>query len=259
MYLPRRQLTSRRRYGNSRASAASTAGGENVSFTRCPSSRLVQCSAPTCLDRCPTCWPSAQYVVPYIRSTKRHSHICFYVEPTDSSAACYKVIRHYAGDGSLRFKRRSPQPGHGSLRFERRSAGDGSPRSESRPVQLRHYSGDGSLRLGRSSSQPRQGPRAPSAPPSRHAPRSGQTAAPAGRCFQRGCPTSPPSRHAVAVGLWCGKANTETPRSRVQLHSAFPRSSGGRSTIFPFKEESTRIATSPPFPSRPTGLSLIHI
>ena len=37
------------------------------------------------------------------------------------------------------------------------------------------------------------------------------------------------------------------------LESAFPRNSGGRSTLFPVKEEPTRLATSPPFPSRSAG------
>ena len=58
------------------------------------------------------------------------------------------------------------------------------------------------------------GARAPSAAPPSHAPRSSQTAAPAHRSFQRGCPTLPPPGHAVAVGLRCGKADTETPISR---------------------------------------------
>ena len=48
------------------------------------------------------------------------------------------------------------------------------------------------------------------------------------------CPS--PLGHAVAVGLRCGKAATETPRSRFQLDSALPRNSGGRSTLFLVKE-----------------------
>ena len=94
---------------------------------------------------------------------------------------------------------------------------------------------------------------APSAVPPSHAPRRSQTAALARRSFQRGCPTSPPPDHAVAVGLRCRKADTEAPRSRVKLDSAFPRNSGGHSSLFPAKEEPTRLATSSPFPSRPTG------
>ena len=52
--------------------------------------------------------------------------------------------------------------------------------------------------------------------------------------------------------LRCGEADSETPRSWVQLDSAF-RNCGGRSTLFPVREGSTRLATSPPFPSRPIG------
>ena len=58
---------------------------------------------------------------------------------------------------------------------------------------------------------------------------------------------------AVAVGLRCGKADIEAPRSMVKLDSAFPHKSGGRSTLFPVKEEPTRLATSSPFPSRSAG------
>ena len=94
---------------------------------------------------------------------------------------------------------------------------------------------------------------APGAAPASHAPRSSQTVAPARRSYQRGCLTPPPPGHAVAVGLRCGKADTEAPRSRVKLDLAFPRTSGGRSTLFPVKEEPTRLATSSPFPSRSAG------
>ena len=97
------------------------------------------------------------------------------------------------------------------------------------------------------------GVRAPTAAPSSHAPRSSQTAAPSRRSFQRRCPTLPPPGHAVAVGWRCGKAENETPRPRVWLDSSFSRKSGGTSTVFPVKEESTILTTSSPFPSRPTG------
>ena len=146
-----------RRYGTSRASAASTARGKHINFTRCSCSRLVQRPALISLDSCVAGWVSDQHVVPYIRSTQRYSHTCFCEEPTGFFAACYGVSRRYAGDGSLRLERRSSQPRHGSLRFKRRSAGNGSPRFGRRSPQLRHYSGDGSLRLGRRSSQPRHG------------------------------------------------------------------------------------------------------
>lgn len=50
-----------------------------------------------------------------------------------------------------------------------------------------------------------------------------------------GAPPPPlrPADHVVAVGLRYGKANTETLRSRLQIDLAFPRNSGGRSTLFP--------------------------
>ena len=138
-------------------------------FTKPSWSRLVQCSAPTCLDRCFACWLWAQHVVLYIRSTKRHSHTCCCGEHNGSSAACrmfplryardrsLRLERRSAGDGSLGLKRRSPQPGHGNPRFNRRShhlrhySGDGSLRFERRFLQLRYYPGDGSLRFERRS------------------------------------------------------------------------------------------------------------
>ena len=94
---------------------------------------------------------------------------------------------------------------------------------------------------------------APSTAPPSHAPHSSQTAAPARRSFQQGCSTPPPPGHAVAVGLRRGKADAEAPRSSVKLDSAFPRNSGGRSTLFPVEEEPTRLATSSPFPRRSAG------
>ena len=39
----------------------------------------------------------------------------------------------------------------------------------------------------------------------------------------------------------------------MKLDSAFPREGGGRSTLFPVKEEATRLATSFPFPSMSAG------
>ena len=88
---------------------------------------------------------------------------------------------------------------------------------------------------------------------SSHAPRSYKSAAPARRFVQQGCAATPPPGHAALVGLRCWKADTETPRARLQLDSAFPRSSGGRSNLFPVMEESTRTATSSPFLSMSTG------
>ena len=95
------------------------------------------------------------------------------------------------------------------------------------------------------------GARASSAALPSHAPRSSTTDAPARRSFQRG--STPPPGHAMAVGLRRRKADTKTPRSQVQLDSAFPRNIGGRSTLFAVKEEPTRLATSSPFPSRSAG------
>ena len=129
---------------------------QNVNFTRCSCSKLVQRPAPTSLVSCLAC-RVAQHVIPYIRSTQRRSHTYFCEESTGSFAACYEVSRRYAGDESLRLERRSSQPRHGSLRFTRRSIGNGSLRFGRRSPQLRRYSGDGSLRLGRRSSQPRHG------------------------------------------------------------------------------------------------------
>ena len=60
-------------------------GGKNVNFTRFSRSSFVRRAG---LDRLLACWFSAQHVVPYARPTQRHSHPCFYVEPTGSSAAC---------------------------------------------------------------------------------------------------------------------------------------------------------------------------
>ena len=52
------------------------------------------------------------------------------------------------------------------------------------------------------------------------------------------------------VGLRCGKANTQTPRSLVRLDPVFTRESSGRYILFPVKEESSRLATSFPFSKR---------
>ena len=170
-----------------------------------------------------------------------------------SFAAGYEVSRRYAGDGSLRLECRSSHPRQRCLRFKRRSVGDGSTRFGRRSSQLRHYSGDRSLRLGRRTSQRQHGGLRTNRRPPRHVSRSNQTAAPARRSYQRGCPIPPPPGHAVAIPLRCGKADTEAPRSRVKLDPAFPRNSGGRSTLFPVKEEPTRLATASPFPNRSAG------
>ena len=92
-----------------------------------------------------------------------------------------------------------------------------------------------------------------SAAPLSHAPRNSKTAAPARRSFRRRFPPLPHPGHAVAVGFRCGKADTETATSRLQLDSAFSRNSGGLFTPFLIKEELIRLTTSSPFPSRSTG------
>ena len=113
-------------------------GANHVNFTQFPCCRLAQRPAPTRLYSCLACWVSAQHVVPYFRRTQRRSHTYFCEEPTGSVAACYNVLRHYAGAGSLRLLRRSSQPRHGSLLFKRRSVGGGSPRFGRRSSQPRH-------------------------------------------------------------------------------------------------------------------------
>ena len=64
--------------------------GKSVNFTRFSCSRLVQRTALTCLDRCLAYCFFTHHGVQYTRSTQRHGHTCFYVEPTGSSAACYE-------------------------------------------------------------------------------------------------------------------------------------------------------------------------
>ena len=83
--------------------------------------------------------PICRFFAPHTRPTHRHSHTRFYVEPTGSSVACYKVCRRYAGNEILRLERRSPQPEHGSLRFKRHSTGDEIPYFERWAPQLRLY------------------------------------------------------------------------------------------------------------------------
>ena len=70
---------------------------------------------------------------------------------------------------------------------------------------------------------------------------------------KRTCSPALPSDHVVAVGLRCGKANTNTPIYFARLDPVFPRDSSGRSIIFPIKKESTRLATSSPFPKISNG------
>ena len=110
------------------------------------------------------------------------------------------------------------------------------------------------------------------APPS-HASRNNEAAATARRPLKRTCSSSPLSDkvvavglrcgkansntllpgHELAVGLSCGKANTKTPRSLPRLDPVFTRQSSGRFALFPSKVESSRLATLFPFSKRVNG------
>ena len=57
----------------------------------------------------------------------------------------------------------------------------------------------------------------------------------------------------AAVGLRCGKANPNTPRSFTRFDPVSPRDGSGRSIFFPIKEEPTSLATSSLFPTRANG------
>ena len=234
-YLPRWQLTRRRRYGTSRPSAVSTDRGKHINLTRFSCYRLVERPAPTSLDRCLACWVSAPHVVPYIQSTRRHSHTGFCEEPTAPSPPVTK------------FPGGMPTTGACTSSAAPLSQDTGACASSAAPSATGVCaSGAALLSLG-------TGACAPSTADSSHAPHSGQTAASARRSFQRECLTPPPPGHVVAVGLRCGKADTEAPRTRVKLDSAFLRNSGGRYTFFRVEEEPARLATSSASPSRPGG------
>ena len=90
-HFPRRKLRARQRYGSFRTSAASIAGEKTLISQDALCPRLSQRSSPACLDGCLACWLWTLHVVPYMRSTPRHSHS---VEPPDVSA----------GVGNLRLK-----------------------------------------------------------------------------------------------------------------------------------------------------------
>ena len=77
----------------------------------------------------------------------------------------------------------------------------GARASSAAPLSYGIIRSAGACALGAASLSRGTGSRAPSAAPSSHAPRSSQTATPARRSFQRGCPTPPPPGHAVAVSL----------------------------------------------------------
>ena len=240
-HLPHWQLKSRWRYGTSRASATSTAGWKNVNFTisGVPGSSSSQCR------------PASTAPLPagFSRSTSsripgRHSDT---VAPASTSSPRALSLPVTMFEGA------TPAMGTCTSSAALLSHGMGACASS---ASLLRYVIMQAIEARASGVAPRSlgtGPRSSSAVPPSHAPRSSQTAAPSRRSFQRRCPTLPPPGHAVAVGWRCGKAENETPRPRVWLDSSFSRKSGGSSTVFPVKEESTRLATSSPFPSRPTG------
>ena len=154
--------------------------------------------------------------------------------------------------GSLSTQRRpAPPPSRALLRSSDRRSDSappvlpGSPRASS-PTSGARASNAAPLTLGTRAGEI-------NAPLPNHAPHGTTRVAPSRRSFQRECPLLSPPGHAVAVGLRCGKANTETPRSRLKLDSAFPRNNDGCPILFPIEEESTRLATSSPFPTRSTG------
>ena len=191
--------------------------GETFNFTRFSCYRLVQRSGPTCFDFCLAFYPYAQHVIRYIRSTHRHGHTCFGGEPTGSSSACYQVLWHYDGDRSLRSRApltsaRARESAHAPPATR---AGASSAASLSHGiVQATGACASGAARLSQGT-----GACSPSTAPPSHAPRSSKTAAPARRFFQQGCSLRPLPGHVMAVGLRCGKADTETLRSRLQLDS----------------------------------------
>lgn len=78
-----------------------------------------------------------------------------------------------------------------------------------------------------------------------HVPCSTRTVALARHSFQQRCHPLFPPGHTMAVGLRCGKADAKTSRSRLELDSAIPRCSDGRSTPFPVREELTTLIHPP--------------
>lgn len=86
--------------------------------------------------------------------------------------------------------------------------------------------------------------RASSTAPFSHVARSTKAVAPACRTFQWGCLPSARSGYAVAIGFRCEIPVTETPRSLLALDSTFPRNGGGRSTLFPVREEAASLNAS---------------
>ena len=210
--------------------------GENTwIFTRCSCYRLVQHPAPTSLDLRLACWVSAQHAV---RVSGRRSDTAAPTSARSPRAPSPPVTKFHGAmpaTGTCASNTAPLSQGTGACALSAALSATGAYASGAAPLSL----GTGAY--------------APSAAPHNHAPRSSQAAALPRRSFQQGCSTPPPPGHAVAVGLRWGKAYTEAPKSGVKLNSAFPRNSGGSSTLFPVKEEPTRLANSSPFPTGPAG------
>ena len=247
-------MTSRRRYGTPHASAASPAGGKHINLTRCSCYRFVQRPAPTTQDGCLACWVSAQQVVPYIRSTQRHSHTYFARSSRAPSPPVTKFQGAMSATGTSGSSAAPLSQGTGAFSLSAAPSATGARASRATPLSYGIIQATGACASGAAPLSLGTGACAPGAAPPSHAPRSSQTAAPVRRSYQQGFPTSPPPGHAVAVGLRCVMDDIEAPRSRVKLDSAFPRRRGGRSALFPLKEEPTRLTTSSPFPGRSAGM-----
>ena len=248
MYLPRRQLTNGRQYGTSLASAPSTARGNNNNFTRFSCSRLVQRSALTFLDRCPSAGFSPRIPGRRIDTATPAS--------TSSPRAPPSPVTKFAGampaTKSCASSAAPLSQSTGAFALSAIPPATRSRTSSAGPLSYVFIKATGACASGAAPLSLGTRVHTPSVAPPNHVPRSSQTEASSRRSFQRGCPTHPPFGNAVAVGLRCGKADTETPISRMQFGLVFPRNNGGRSTLFPVEVESTRSATSSPFPSRPT-------
>ena len=177
------KLTSQRRYGTSRASAASIAGGKLTNFTRCSCCRLVQRPTPTRLDRSLAHWVSARHVIPYIRSTQRHSHTCFCEESTGSFAACYEVSRRSPVTVACASTAASLSQGMGACVSSAAPSATEARASGAAPLNSGIIQATGACASDAAPLSLGTGACAPSAAPPSHAQRSSQTAAPARRSF----------------------------------------------------------------------------
>ena len=225
-------------------------------MTRCSCYRFVQRPAPTSQKVCLACWVSAQHVVPHIRSTQRHSHAYVGRSSRAPSPPVTKFQGAMPATGACALSAAPLSQGMGACALSTASSVTGARASRAAPLSYGIIQATGACASDAIPLSLSTGACAPGVAPPSHAPRGSQTAAPARRSYQRGCPTPQPPGHEVAVGLRCGKADIEAPRSRMKLDSALPRKRGGSSTLFPVKEEPTRLTTSSPFPGRPAGRKL---